>query len=760
MSINQNVYGTSSQWQDVHTYDNSIAAKDRVKAVYFGGTNYYDNNLRLGNSAGKTPINHAIDKSLSYCGLGVESAYSHFKYYDILDIQAATVGDTLQPFFTENRSITNFAFTCGNSNRPINQTFLNARNTTNGNNSRYAPTTGSIDNNTSRLSWFISYFAFNNFIALIYVHCFDGTFTDGLPTNPTTVTLNAYENDVSSVRTDNPFIFAVTIAPFTRYNAANDRIPMQWTADGHAIEILDSYNGGTSEIGSPFYTYGALQNDEDGELIIHGLVTGRGTASIQSGIAEPPEHTIFQIACIPDTWSVKLTKKNADYVNQQTVREYDETFYEETMRAVACFGLFFTDKLSIAQSGDLDNEEMYCGILEDGIGHGDYSHGQENKQQPQYNKSSNDIDYDPYHPPEVDPNLYNGKMQTHDLLTLGTATKRYNVNMINMELALLPKLWDIMALADPDENLTDYSLKTFLVNNPIDCIVSLQWLPVKEMYTGAATTIKLGRYDTQVSAYPAKNSIRYDCGNYKIWPREGNNWIDRQVQITLYLPFCGTVSLDPETYMDKSVNVEYLIDLTTGTCTAVVSFVGAGGERVITDTASGVCAIDLPVTGIQQQTLNSQLFNASESVKQLKVNNAFKGFSSIMGAVQNLNGNPSGAIGGILGATQDIYNIFQSEKIADYNLQHTQIPMKMIGTSGGITGAMCEIYPTIIFSRPTVDYDKDAYAHSNGFATCESGLLSGYSGYTEVINVDLSGFDATAAEKEMIKSLLASGVYL
>ena len=760
MSINESVYGTSSQWQDVHVFDDSIVTGKRVKAVYFGGANYYDNNLRLGNSAGKTTINHAIDKSLSYCGLGVESAFSNLKYYDVLDIQSATVGDTLQHFYKEQRAITNFAFTIGNSNRPLNGTFLNARTTTAGQNSRYAPTTGNIDNNNNRLMWFLSYFSFDNFIALIYVHCFDGTFTDGVPTNPSKVTLADYESNEGGVRTNKPYIYAVTMQPYVRYNAENDRVTMQATADGKAIEILDSYNGGLAELGTPFYTYSALQNDENKEFIIHGLVTGRGTAAYQCDIVEPPENTIFQIACIPDTWTVKLTKKTEYYVNQQTVREYDETFYEECMKAVACFGLFFTDTLSIALSGALDDEKMYCGTLENGVGHGHYTNGQDNKDQFQYNKTTKDIDYNPYNPPSEDPNLYNGKMRTHDLLTLGTATERYNVSATNMQLALLPKLWDIMALADPDENLTDYSLKTFLVNNPIDAIVSLQWLPVKNMGTNAEVDIHLGSYNTHVSAYKAKTYLRYDCKNYEIYPRYGNNWIDRQVQITLYLPFCGTVSLDPETYMGRSVNVEYLIDLTTGTCTAVVSFVGAGGERVITDTASGVCAIDLPVTGIQQQTLNSQLFNASESVKQLKVNNSFKGFSSIMGAVQNLNGNPSGAIGGILGATQDIYNIFQSEKIADYNLQHTQIPMKMIGTSGGITGAMCEIYPTIIFSRPTVDYDKDAYAHSNGFATCESGLLSGYSGYTEVTNVDLSGFDATAAEKEMIKSLLASGVYL
>ena len=124
-----------------------------------------------------------------------------------------------------------------------------------------------------------------------------------------------------------------------------------------------------------------------------------------------------------------------------------------------------------------------------------------------------------------------------------------------------------------------------------------------------------------------------------------------------------------------------------------------------------------------------------------------------------MNGDPMGSINSILGADQDIYNIFQGEKIADYNLHHTMLPTKMIGTSGALTGAMCELYPTIIFSRPTLGYNED-FAHCQGFACCITGALTEYTGYTEVINPDLSGFTATAAEKEMIKSLLASGVYL
>ena len=455
---------------------------------------------------------------------------------------------------------------------------------------------------------------------------------------------------------------------------------------------------------------------------------------------------------------------NSDY-ELYYVRYYDglQAWIREQ---IACFGLFFTDDEQTALTGELDADNMFLGILVDGVGHGKYSHGQENKDQPQWAWSNtNQSTYDPSNPPAIDPNKYDASMRTHDLAILDTATQRYALTPTGT-VGLLDKLWNIMELADPDEALSDFSVGEFLATNPIDAIVSLQYVPISGINTGIDASVKLGTHDTHIECQTAKTSLRVDCGNYEIFPRFGNTWIDRMTKITLYLPFCGSVNLDPEVYMGKKINVEYLIDLTTGTCTAIVSFTSSG-LRIITDTASGSCAMDLPVTGIQQQTLNSQLFNASESVKQLKVNNSFKAFNSILnGAMSIGSNNPVSTISGILGAGQDIYNIFQSEKIADYNLQHTMIPTKMIGTSGGLTGAMLEYYPTIIFERPSLPEGFDAlgrsdqFAHTEGYACCISGSLSEFTGYTEILNVDLAGFDATITEKNMIRSVLAGGVYL
>lgn len=468
-----------------------------------------------------------------------------------------------------------------------------------------------------------------------------------------------------------------------------------------------------------------------------------------------------------DTW-VNIGSSTAEGTCNKILvadaRKYSADDFREAVRSsLACFGMFFTDDSEIASSGKLDDPQMHLGTIVNGIGYGDYTSGADNRDQLQWGWTSmSDNEYDPAKPIPADPNTYDGSMGTGLVLSFPTATTRYNIRT-NDFITLTDKLWDAMALATPD-NITNYSLDTFLTSNPIDSIVNIKWFPVSEsMSIGKAVNVKLGKYDTGISAYAAQNSILKDCGNVVIYPVSGHgvaNWIDKLTKITLYLPFCGSLNLDPETYMGRSVNIEYAIDLITGSCSAYVSYIADNGQRVITDIASGTCGIDCPVTGIQHATLDSQLYNATEQLKAMRVNNAINGLTSVMGLSDVTNKGING-ISDTLKTGGTIYNALHSESVAEYNLHHTQTPIKMIGTSSAMTGAMCDLRPTIIFERPVIpSIDEDAYAHVCGYACCEPTTIGNLSGYAEFASVDLSGFDATAEEKNMIANALRGGVYL
>ena len=445
-------------------------------------------------------------------------------------------------------------------------------------------------------------------------------------------------------------------------------------------------------------------------------------------------------------------------------RKYSADDFREGVRSsLACFGMFFTDDSEVASSGKLDDPQMHLGTIVNGIGYGDYTSGADNRDQSQWTWTSmSDNDYDPANPIPADPNTYNGSMGTGLVISFATATTRYNITTQDF-IKLTDKLWDAMALANPD-NVTNYSLNTFLTSNPIDSIVNVKWFPISEsMSIGKAVNVKLGNYDTGISAYGAQTNILKDCGNVVIYPVSGRgvaNWIDKLTKITLYLPFCGSLNLDPETYMGRSVNVEYGIDLITGSCSAYVSYIANNGQRVITDIASGTCGIDCPVTGIQHATLDAQLHSATEQLKAMRVNNAINGLTSVMGLSDVANKGMSG-ISDALKTGGTIYNALHSESVAEYNLHHTQTPVKMIGTASAMTGAMCELRPTVIFERPVIPpIDNSAYAHVCGYACCEPTTIGNLSGYAEFASVDLSGFETTAEEKNMIANALRGGVYL
>lgn len=767
MAVNTQIYGAASSWVAV---GNTAGNPDTNARVYM--------RVNPNGSYTTTPWGMPIDKSVSFSGLGMESAFSNLRFFEnnFVIESTGTLPEEIQPTFIDKRVVTNWCF-CSNTevlqmsswnqaNNAIvdgDETSLNA----NPQVQRYSPEpvipwSQYIHENCANIRPFMQ-FSHKNLVILIRVTC-----TADFQTFQT-YDLKTYNDTQHS---NYPYITEVSGLLYSLGSGAeptniNPRQVLWINALSYnQVAILDTIDLPETKPTLYGLLWTTLSNDFKimGSFLVSAQRHDFNLYTSGSYDNYPKKYTGL---CGTDKWKYYKHGSNGSDAPQDKLklwgriyRTYDSTFYDECMTQTACFGLLFTDNENAAKFSASTANDMYMGILDENlIGHGEYTHGTHNADNAQLNwTNSNDSTYNPAFRP--DPNRYNGEMGTQDIAFFGTATDRYNLSAISTQLSLLPKLWDVMALADPDADKLSYSLDMFLASNPIDSIVSLQFMPVKDMGIPLENnTVHLGKYDTGIPAAVAKTSIRYDCGDYEIYPVYKDTWIDREVQITLYLPFCGCLNLDPEMYIGKTINVEYMIDLTTGSCSAILSFVGDNGKRIITDVANGMCAIDLPVTGIQQQTLNSQLFNASETTKQLKVNNSFKGFKSLMGAVSSLNGDPMGAINSILGAGQDIYNIFQSEKIADYNLQHTMLPTKMIGTSGALTGAMCELRPTIIFSRPTLAYSEE-FAHCQGFACCLTGTLSGYSGYTEIVNPDLSGFTATAAEKEMIKSLLSSGVYL
>ena len=434
----------------------------------------------------------------------------------------------------------------------------------------------------------------------------------------------------------------------------------------------------------------------------------------------------------------------------------DDDITEGIRKQLASFGLFFVD--SIADINEpLDSDKTFLGVLTDGVAYGDYTNGADNRNQPQWGWDTMEQNsYDPSNPPTPD---RSSDPVTFNPITLADGgLKRYVLDDTAMS-AFGVDLYRVIDTSNPDELIQNQTLTNFLTNNPLDAVVSVKRFPFADMSQGALTNIMLGKVQMQTAAKPfASTATILSCGSINI-PAKFGNFLDYETQYELILPFCGTISLNPKIVTGKNVEVKYSIDYTTGTCTAWILTITSDGVETIIDSANGNCAIDIPLSGVQTATLTGEIYNANENLKTAKFNAVVNGVSSISQFAKDVK---SRDVAGGAKTVANVVNSIHDIKKSEWSINNTQIPFKMIGASSGCNSFQIELTPRLNVYYPIVDstYNISDYRHNVGAAVCDTTTIGDYSGYAEITNVDLSGFVATAEEKNMIANALMGGVYL
>ena len=477
---------------------------------------------------------------------------------------------------------------------------------------------------------------------------------------------------------------------------------------------------------------------------------------------------------------------------------------EYLRRSCACYGLFFcddlyTDELENFESSEMDstrwtNDEMMLGIIEsDGYTRGNYSHGSDNANQTQFNwTDSTDSIFDPSVTPTPTENEYDTHTVFNTISDTATLFKRYVLNDSNVrQLGLdLFDVCDDIAGDDPNEPYKNYAAKinsNFLTNNPIDCIISLQRFPMSiPKDDNTPENIKLGRVSVNAIGYETtQTNYEYSFTGKTIYPCFGDSFLDYNPYTTyeLYIPFCGTVRLDPADILYRTLNVYLNVDFSTGTCTGYVM-----SDNLVIETVSGNIAIDIPVTGIASATVNANLNNAivayqNSKIKQIEniagtIGYGIKAGAGVMkfaatGDTDNL------AFGG--GFRQIMDNVrgnIGGDK-ANYDLQHQIVSPHVIGSASSVglwaIDLNCRLicyYPTgdvidVIGGKPQFTSKIYNYGIQNGFATVETNTISSYqTGLVVGVNPLLynittaNGRPATQTELDMIENAIKEGVIL
>lgn len=275
------------------------------------------------------------------------------------------------------------------------------------------------------------------------------------------------------------------------------------------------------------------------------------------------------------------------------------------------------------------------------------------------------------------------------------------------------------------DDLIDAFKKAIL--QPMDCVIALIGLPCS-MDTGASMRVVLGNYTVATFTAPIVTSQykEIDCGSVtlsEIW----GSYLDYHCRITLYLPFIGSVMLQPEDVLEHEISVKYIIDGLTGTCISYVM-----SDDVLIGQFAGNCGYQIPLTGSNYTNLVGNLVSLAGTSMALVAAAASGGATAPFAAAE---------------VTSAINTAVSKE-----NHQRT----------GGLGGSNANMnartpYLTVYVTNQCVPADQNDFT---GYPSYITDILGNQSGYTEVYSCHVSAAGASDDELREIESLLKGGVLI
>lgn len=734
MAVDTSIYGNSNQWFNAAFQQSEITDKNKV--AYFGEN---AKTLSSGVINNKLSYSKPINKSLSFCGLGTESALSHVAFFGYKNSERKLLE-------YNDRSVTNFAFfEKSTSTNYTTGGFLNINQL---NRNMWVENMDTAFNNTGDLSP-LTVVNPHNIILFIEVEgkaeLSHGWTTVGLSSLQSVIERYGwrYFRRAKVTAYFGSDIDNVSYSPIAGFS------PMPANYKPLQISILDKYD--CTEKNTSFYMYGGGINNDN---------TIFGFPSVNDISAD---NNLINLAFITENGKSHLKIGS----NNEGVIEYYPEMIEDIKKSAACFGLYFTGNATAAANGDLTNENMYIGLLDnDGIGRGRYLQGAETANAPQAQSSFKDMHNIPYDYKAVDNTHYQNDTQFYDATLANGFTRFWVLDAAGVN-SVLNQMYSIMNEVDPDEPIERYSQKVFLTNNPIDCIISLKKFPLDSVPAlSGAYFVNFGAKATNILAYPLAKA----CGVYtftfssandtSLYPHFDNSFLDYEpyTKCELVIPFCGSVDI-PCCYLYDygGIEVKLVIDFISGACTAYVL------ARGITITSvSGNCAIDLPVSGIQSATLDSQIFSAAQAKKQnFTKTRAGLVASALTATAGAVTGNPLMIVAGAAGVLATALSGNETRKSLDYELQHLQTPYKEVSSASGQIAQTYDMRCKMIVTRPKLltGFTESKYAETVGYSCLYTGEVENFHGLT-VGSIELAGVPCTAEEKAYIESMFASGVHL
>lgn len=457
---------------------------------------------------------------------------------------------------------------------------------------------------------------------------------------------------------------------------------------------------------------------------------------------------------------------------------------KDLLATIASFGLFFVSSPDYISSYTLDDtttydSHLYRGKFDDnGISDGTWWQGDDIP-----DKKLDDIDYNP-----IDPGPGPGPDQDEENIgsdiirpsTLGVGGTNGFITQYSLTASQIGEigrlLWLSFANIDYYKNFLFTLTTTGSIDlaNLLDYFVSLRVYPFplinvpswasagQDMYIGAGF-IPLHFSST---IHTINNYADYiDAGTCEI-PRSYGDFRDlTHCEIMLYLPYCGTVQLNPADVVGGTLHAQYAIDFATGGCIAYVDLYTWDGRQFMIAALSGSIGADIPLTATNATQIAARIASNALNVAGTLGNGAAGVAAEVPTiAVGAASGNvPMAAMGavGALGAEAGTAVGLAQDAMRIATQDAVKMPMMAGGRGFAGFGSPQTAYVQIrrgLYAEGRIAPQGFTQAYGNMYA--KPVTVDSCTGFTVFANVDTSGLIAQADERDAIRSLMQSGIYI
>lgn len=272
--------------------------------------------------------------------------------------------------------------------------------------------------------------------------------------------------------------------------------------------------------------------------------------------------------------------------------------------------------------------------------------------------------------------------------------------------------------------------QTIQNSKPMDYIIGLKVYPSGLYQVGELEQVRLGSWLADTSGRKLTDRYsRFDCGSLSFDYYYGN-YVDFNTKISIYLPFVGLRELSVQDCLGSNIHLFYDIDMLTGDCVAMLEF-GRNQDGTELDSIlyhfDGNMSSELPITSNSYSTF---------------IANAIGGIATLGATLVN----PMAGIA-VGGMVNQVNSMVQPQ------------PVNRVGNINGSKGILGVKTPYLIIEKPIrqrpTDYDKLL-----GNSSMKKLTVGSLKGYVQFENIELNIPNATEYEKDKIKSMLLSGIYI